>query len=48
MFRLIGNLLFVAVAFYAGMLFERSGAEDTCRDQPDWGVYFQCVASEML
>ncbi|MGR3469077.1 MAG: hypothetical protein ACU0CI_14490 [Shimia sp.] len=48
MIRLIGNLLFMALVFYAGMLFERSGAGDTCRSQPEWGAYFQCVASEML
>ena len=48
MFGIVRTLILVAVAFIAGMLFERSNAGAVCAGASDWNSYLKCVLSEML
>ena len=48
MFRLFRNLILVALAFVAGVQFERADASTTCRGEAEWVAYLQCVGGEIL
>lgn len=48
MFRLFRTTILVALAFAAGVQFERADANTTCADQAEWGDYLQCVAGAIL
>ena len=48
MFGLLRLPILLAVAFIAGMLFERSGAQQTCIGSADWGAYAECALGEMF
>ncbi|MEL6608580.1 MAG: hypothetical protein AAFO58_00420 [Pseudomonadota bacterium] len=48
MFRLVRTFILMAAVFYAGVLFERAGAADTCEGSADWGAYISCAVAEMF
>ncbi|MEM1102176.1 MAG: hypothetical protein AAGH73_11695 [Pseudomonadota bacterium] len=48
MFRLARLIAFMALAFYAGIQFERAEAGDACAGEADWSPYLTCVAREVL
>ena len=48
MFRLLRSLGLPALAFVAGVQFERAGAAATCEAEEMWGAYIECVARETL
>lgn len=48
MFRLLRTLVLIALAFAAGVQFERSDASQTCEAEADWVPYVQCAARETL
>ena len=48
MFRLIRTLVFIALAFVAGVQYERADAGTACADQVDWGPYLNCVSRAIL
>ncbi|MEO1795622.1 MAG: hypothetical protein AAFR53_01230 [Pseudomonadota bacterium] len=40
--------MLVALAFAAGVQFERADAGTTCAGEPEWGPYLQCVSRAIL
>lgn len=48
MFRLIRTFVYVALAFTAGVQFERADAGTTCQAEADWTPYLSCVSREVL
>ena len=48
MFRLIRTFIYVALAFAAGVQFERADARVTCAEHDDWGPYIQCAGQAIL
>ncbi|MEM6479512.1 MAG: hypothetical protein AAF647_10755 [Pseudomonadota bacterium] len=47
MLRLFRGVGFIALAFWAGVQFERAGAQETCASEAEWVPYLQCVAAEI-
>ncbi|MEM1237549.1 MAG: hypothetical protein AAGI10_11300 [Pseudomonadota bacterium] len=48
MFRLFRNLILLALAFAAGVQFERADAGTTCGEEAEWAGYLQCVGREIM
>lgn len=48
MFRLIRSIILVALAFVAGVQFERADAATSCGEEAEWGQYLECVGREIL
>ncbi|MEM1373166.1 MAG: hypothetical protein AAGF78_02155 [Pseudomonadota bacterium] len=48
MFRLIRLVVLVALAFAAGVQFERADAATSCAEEADWGPYLECVGRTIL
>ena len=48
MFRLVRSVILIALAFGAGVQYERADAATTCAGEADWSPYLQCVAREIL
>ncbi|WP_341366911.1 hypothetical protein [Yoonia sp. BS5-3] len=46
MFRLIRTIILVMFAFVAGILFERSKAEENCRNVGGLWIYDICIGME--
>ncbi len=48
MFRLLRSLAIVALAFWAGVMFERADAQEACIAEEQWGTWLSCVSREVL
>ncbi|MEM1233291.1 MAG: hypothetical protein AAGH70_04125 [Pseudomonadota bacterium] len=48
MFRAIRTIILIALAFAAGVQFERADAATSCGEEDDWGPYLECVGREIL
>ena len=48
MFRLLRMLVLIALAFAAGVQFERADASEICEAEAEWVPYVQCAAREIL